>query len=47
MAFGDRNKNAQGLRVIETAHDKDGINEAAKSGLRPLTVIVKLNPRNV
>ena len=36
MAFWDRNKNSQGLRVIKTARDKDSINKAAKSGLKPL-----------
>lgn len=42
MALLDRNKNAQGLRVIETARDKDSINNAVKSGLKPL--IKKVEP---
>ena len=36
MPFWDRNKNSQELRVIKTARDKDSINRAAKSGLKPL-----------
>jgi hypothetical protein len=42
MAFWDRNKNSQGLRVIKTGRDKDSINKAAKSGLNPL--IKKVEP---
>ena len=42
MAFWDRNKNSQGLRVIKTARDKDSINKAAKSGLKPL--VKKVEP---
>jgi hypothetical protein len=42
MAFWDRNKNSQELRVIKTARDKDSINRAAKSGLKPL--IKKVEP---
>ena len=42
MAFWDRNKNSQALRVIKTARDKDSINTAAKSGLKPL--IKKVEP---
>lgn len=42
MAFWNRNKNEEGLRVIKTARDKDSINEAVKSGLRPL--IKKVEP---
>ena len=42
MAFWNRNKEAQGLRVIKTARDKDRINEAAKNGFKPL--IKKVEP---
>jgi hypothetical protein len=42
MAFWDRNKNSQGLRVIKTARDADSINKAAKSGFKPL--IKKVEP---
>jgi hypothetical protein len=42
MALLDRNKNAQGLRVIKTARDKDRINKAANSGFKPL--IKKVEP---
>jgi hypothetical protein len=42
MAFWDRNKISQGLRVIKTARDEDSINKAAKSGFKPL--IKKLEP---
>jgi hypothetical protein len=42
MAFWNRNKNAEGLRVIKTARDKASINRAAKNGLRPL--IKKVEP---
>jgi hypothetical protein len=42
MAFWNRNKNGEGLRVIKTARDKDSINKAAKSGFRPL--IKKVEP---
>ena len=42
MLFGDRNKNDRGLRVIRTARDKDSINRAARSGLRPL--VKKVEP---
>ena len=42
MAFWDKNNNAQGLRVIKTARDKDKINLAAKSGYRP--IIKKVEP---
>jgi len=41
MAFWDRNKNSQGLRVIKTARDMGSINKAAKSGLYPLIKEVK------
>jgi hypothetical protein len=41
MAFWDRNKNSQGLRVIKTARDEKSINMAAKSGLYPLIKQVK------
>ncbi len=41
MAFWDRNKNSQGLRVIKTARDENSINKAAKSGLYPLIKEVK------
>ena len=36
MALWDRNKNMQGLRVIKTARDEFSINEAVKSGFKPL-----------
>ena len=36
MAFWNRNKNPQGLRIIKTARTKNSINRAAKSGLKPL-----------
>ncbi|KAF0128496.1 MAG: hypothetical protein FD155_3238 [Bacteroidetes bacterium] len=42
MAFWDRNKNSNELRVIKTARDKDSINKAAKNGYRPL--IKKIEP---
>jgi hypothetical protein len=42
MAFWNRNKNAEGLRVIKTARDKNSINRAAKNGFRPL--IKKVEP---
>lgn len=42
MAFGHRNKNAKGLRVIKTARDFDSINKAAKSGLKP--IVKKVEP---
>ena len=42
MAFWDRNKNSQDLRVIKTARDKDSINKAAKNGFKPL--IKKVEP---
>lgn len=42
MAFWNRDKNAEGLRIIKTARNKDSINEAVKSGLRPL--IKKVEP---
>jgi hypothetical protein len=42
MAFLDRNKNSNELRVIETARDAESINNAAKSGLKPL--IKKVEP---
>ena len=41
MAFWNRNKSTQELRVIKTARDKDSINTAAKIGLRPLIKKVK------
>lgn len=41
MGLGSRN-NSKGLRVIKTARDKQTINEAAKSGLKPL--VKKLVP---
>lgn len=42
MAFWNRNEKPQELRVIKTARDKDSINTAAKSGLKPL--IKKVEP---
>jgi hypothetical protein len=42
MVFWNRNKNSHGLRVIKTARDKDSINRAAKSGLKPL--VKKVEP---
>ena len=36
MALWDRSKNLQGLRVIKTARDEFSINEAVKSGFKPL-----------
>ena len=42
MAFWDRNKNVQELRVIKTARDKDSINKATKKGLSP--IIKKVEP---
>lgn len=42
MAFMDRNKNKQGLRVIKTARNTESINRAAKKGLKPL--IKKVEP---
>lgn len=42
MAFWDRNKNSNELRVIKTARDKNSINNAAKNGFRPL--IKKVEP---
>lgn len=36
MAVSNNDKNERGLRVIRTARDKDSINEAARSGLKPL-----------
>ena len=36
MALWDRNENLQGLRVIKTARDEFSINEAVKSGFKPL-----------
>ena len=36
MALWNRNKNMQGLRVIKTARDEFSINEAVKSGFKPL-----------
>ncbi|WP_027004032.1 hypothetical protein [Hugenholtzia roseola] len=42
MAFWNRNKNSNELRVIKTARDKDSINTAAKNGYRPL--IKKVEP---
>ena len=36
MAFWNRNKNAQELRVIKTARDLNSINRGAKNGLKPL-----------
>ena len=36
MALWDRNMNLQGLRVIKTARDEFSINEAVKSGFKPL-----------
>ena len=44
MAFWNTNKNSHGLRVIKTARDMDSINNAAKSGLKPL--IKKVEPSN-
>ena len=42
MAFWDRNKNSQGLRVIKTARDEYKINKAVKNGFRPL--VKKVEP---
>lgn len=42
MAFWNTNKNSHGLRVIKTARDMNSINNAAKSGLKPL--IKKVEP---
>jgi hypothetical protein len=42
MAFWNKNKTSQELRIIKTARDKDSINIAAKSGLKPL--IKKVEP---
>lgn len=42
MAFWNRNKHSQVLRIIKTARDKDSINKAAKNGLKPL--IKKVEP---
>ena len=42
MAFWDRNRNSQGLRIINTARDKNSINKAAKNGFKPL--IKKVEP---
>ena len=42
MAFQNRNKNSNELRVIKTARDKESINKAAKNGYRPL--IKKIEP---
>lgn len=42
MVFLDRNKNLKELRVIKTARDKESINRAAKSGLKPL--VKKVEP---
>ena len=36
MAFWNRNKTSEGLRVIKTARDKSSINRAAKNGYIPL-----------
>ena len=36
MAFSNKNRNSQTLRVIKTARDKNSINRAAKNGLKPL-----------
>jgi hypothetical protein len=42
MAFWNKNKHSQVLRIIKTARDKDSINKAAKNGLKPL--IKKVEP---
>jgi hypothetical protein len=42
MAFWDKNRNSQGLRIINTARDKNSINKAAKNGFKPL--IKKIEP---
>lgn len=42
MAFWDRNRNSQGLRIINTARDKNSINKASKNGFKPL--IKKVEP---
>ncbi|MFK7031908.1 hypothetical protein [Flavobacterium oreochromis] len=42
MAFLNRNKNTNGLRVIKTARDIESINKAAKNGYLPL--IKKVEP---
>jgi hypothetical protein len=36
MAFWNRNKTSEGLRIIKTARDKSSINRAAKNGYIPL-----------
>ena len=42
MAFWNRNRNSQGLRIINTARDKNSINKAAKNEFKPL--IKKVEP---
>jgi hypothetical protein len=44
MAFWNRNKNPDRLRVIKTARDTNSINKAAKNGLLPL--VKKVQPSN-
>ncbi len=40
MEFWNKNKNANKLRVIKTARNKNSINEAANQGLKPLLKIL-------
>ena len=42
MAFWDRNKTSQDLRIIKTARDKNSINQAARNGYKPL--VKKVEP---
>ena len=42
MAFWDKNENSKELRAIKTARDIESINNAAKSGLKPL--VKKVEP---
>jgi hypothetical protein len=44
MAFWNRNKNPNGLRLIKTGRDIDSINQAAKNGYRPLVKKVEPSP---
>ena len=42
MAFWDKNENSKELRAIKTERDIESINNAAKSGLKPL--VKKVEP---
>lgn len=44
MAFRNRNKNNNNLRIIKTARDIKSINQAAREGFRPL--IIKIEPND-